>query len=67
MGLLSLSILAVFVLLAGAVMTGWIADHLPESIIASSGEGRFVSFASEAQAESSERGAVSATPHPSAI
>jgi hypothetical protein len=68
MGLLSLSMLAVFVLLAGAVMTGWIADHLPESVIACSGEGRFASFAGEDRvADTSECGTVSATPHPSAI
>ncbi|HEU0229440.1 MAG TPA: hypothetical protein VFR20_02615 [Burkholderiaceae bacterium] len=68
MGLLSLSMLAVFLLLAGAVMTGWIADHLPESVIACSDEGRFASFAGEDHAvTASECGAVSATPHPSAI
>jgi hypothetical protein len=67
MDLLSLSMLAVFLLLSGAVMTGLIAERLPESVIGCSSEGRFATFGEDHAASSSEHGAVSATPSPSAI
>lgn len=67
MGLLPLLMLAVFLLLAGAVMTGVIAECLPESVIECSSEGRFATFGEDRAAGRSESGAVSATPHPSAI
>lgn len=67
MDLLSLSILAVFLLLAGAVLTGVIGEHLPESVINCSSEGRFATFGEDHATSDSEHGAVSATPSPSAV
>ncbi|MEO6984006.1 MAG: hypothetical protein ABI155_01515 [Paralcaligenes sp.] len=67
MDVLSLSMLAVFLLLFGAVMTGLIAEYLPKCVIECSSEGRFATFGEDHATRNNERGVVSTIPSPSAI
>ncbi len=67
MEMLSLALLAVLLMAAGAVMTGLIAERLPAAVLASADEGRFAGLGAVPSANLDDHNGVAAAPSPSVI
>ncbi|TCT00470.1 hypothetical protein [Paralcaligenes ureilyticus] len=67
MEMLSLALLAVLLIAAGAVMTGLIAERLPMAVLASADEGRFAGLGGVSSASPDNHNGVTAAPSPSVI